>query len=62
MAETPFIDGDKISIRMESGKWFAELLVSKGTGIIAPSASAMFDTPEAALAALTEQTKTLQRR
>lgn len=62
MSETPFIDGDKISMRMENGKWFAELLVSKGKGIIAPSSAAVYETPEAALTALTEQAKTMKRR
>lgn len=56
MTDRTFIDGDRIALHCERGKWRAELILSAG-GIVAPGRIATFSTPEDALAALRETAK-----
>lgn len=56
MTDRTFIDGDRITLHSERGKWRAELILAGG-GAIAPGSVATFSTPEDALAALRETAK-----
>lgn len=60
MTNKTFIDGDRIMLHRERGKWRAELVPAAG-GVVAPGRIATFSTPEDALAALRETARNASR-